>query len=405
MPAVTARPRPSGVHRNRSVGPEAVLSTYAMFPEVPVQPWDGWGVEWQVPAWDAIGGQSRLDQSSYMARVSTVMTAMDLNSRALASMPIYGAKDDFSRFALPSWSESPEPEVYSSWVDFMKACVNSLQACGEIILWSTATGSDGYPFRFVALDPAQVAVEISEGRRRYYLGPERVELNPMEVCYIPYQQLPGITRGISPLEWTGRSLMSAAALEVYSRNIAQHGTTQVLNHPDSLTPKQADNLRDNWMGKRAANPGSPAILSGGTTFETLTLSPKDLALLDIRVFDEQRIASSFGVPPFLIGLPQPGGFTYANANSLFDFHWRGTLKPIAQAFSSAVSRWTMPRGKNIEFNRDEYVQGDMGERASAYSTLAAIVDPVTGLPAMEVEEIRARERLQPTDPTQREQVL
>ena len=207
------------------------------------------------------------------------------------------------------------------------------------------------------------------------------------------------------MEWTGRSLASAAALEVYARNIALYGTTAVLNHPESLSPKQADDLRDNWTGKRQANPGSPAIVSGGTTYETLTLSPKDLALLDIRVFDEQRIASSFGVPPYMIGLPQPSGFTYANENGLFDFHWRATLKPIAQAFASAISRWTLPRGKYLEFNRDEYVQGPLDERATAYSTLASIIDPVTGQPALTNEEIRAAERLQPINSVQRTEVL
>jgi len=89
--------------------------------------------------------------------------------------------------------------------------------------------------------------------------------------------------------------------------------------------------------------------------------------------------------------------TYSNVSSLFDYHWRATLRPIAAALSDAVSNWALPGRTGLEFNRDEYVRPGLGERAQAYTMMASIVDPVSGQPAITVDEIRALERLEPYD--------
>jgi hypothetical protein len=53
----------------------------------------------------------------------------------------------------------------------------------------------------------------------------------------------------------------------------------------------------------------------------------------------------------------------------------------------------------MEFNRDEYVQGNPTERANMYSTLFSIIDPVTGQRAITVDEIRQAERMAAIDAT------
>ena len=153
-------------------------------------------------------------------------------------------------------------------------------------------------------------------------------------------------------------------------------------------------MQNGWVAARKRADGAPAVLSGGVELNPLSLSPKDMALLDLRIFDEQRIASAFGVPPYLVGLPEPGGMTYSNANMLFDFHWRATLRPIAQTFADAMSNWLLPRGTQIEFNPDRYVQPGPLERAQTAQIMAGIVDG-DGNPARSVNEIRVGERLQP----------
>ena len=398
-----------------SVGPTSSTNAPGNFVALPASSWSGWpgpdstGIgpsPWDTPYLEPFGpstigpggtysgfGYGRMSEEGYLRRVSTVMTCVDLNSRQIASFPIYGVRGHRPE-TLPSWAANPEPEIYADWSEFAKVLANSYQLAGETLLYATGRFSNGYPARFIALNP--FSVEIDEESGRWYLGDE--ELDPRDVLQIKYQALPPPKRrGIGPLGWTGRNLVSAAALERYTYEIATHGVRAVLKAPGNLNRGQADDLKANWMTSRATWGGAPAVLSGGIDFETLSLSPKDMALLDLKVYDEQRIASAFGVPPFLVGLEQPGSMVYSNASSLFDHHWRATLRPMAQSFSGALSRWLLPRDVSIEFNRDEYVRPGLGERASTYATLHGIVDE-EGRPTMAVNEIRVAERLAPYGP-------
>jgi len=84
--------------------------------------------------------------------------------------------------------------------------------------------------------------------------------------------------------------------------------------------------------------------------------------------------------------------TYSNTTSLFDYHWRACLRPMASAVMGALSGWLVPRGTIVEVNRDAYIRPGPKERAETYQILAAIVDPA-GNPVMSVQEIRDAERL------------
>lgn len=420
MPALTARPTPSGHFEPRvraanevpqidprdhdpnanpaigTVGPDSsdgFGNTHVMYPTGGwhAEAWSGWPVDWQAPwfgeDWSGFG-YGRQNDAGYWGRVSTVAVCVDLNTRQLASFPIYGLRDGVQR-RLPSWSVNPEPTIYAGWSDFMRALANSLQLSGEAILYATGFDFAGYPSRFVVLNPTMIEVEPDgAGGTMISVGGDRLAAS--EVLQIRYQTLAGRARGVSPIEWVGRNLVSAAALERYATDIATHGVWAVIRHPGNLSAKQRDDLKANWMLARAEGGSAPAVLSGGIELETLQMSPRDMALLDLRVFDEQRICAAFGVPPFLVGLPQAEGLTYANATSLFDFHWRATLRPMASFISEALSSWLLPRGWRIEFNRDEYVRPALGERATAYATLHGIED-ATGR-VLNADEIRQTER-------------
>lgn len=400
----TERP-PSILTRTRPRTREANLSTHVMYPAANPPPqaaaWDGWPVEWNVPHYDYIGTQSGMfshDPDQYLSRVTTTMIAVDFNTRQLATFPIYSVRDDTGeRRSLPSWAQNPEPIRYASWVEFSKDVWNSYQLHGEIIVVVTARYENGRPARFVALNPAHVDV-TSDGMGGLEFrigGPDGDMIPRADVLYLRFQSLPGHLRGIGPIQWVWRSILSAEALERYSSDIAHHGLWALLKHPSNLNAAQVDAAKNAWQANRRRDPSAPAALVNGWEFEALNLSPKDMALLDIRTFDEQRIASAFGVPPILIGLPQPGGsLTYQSISSLTDHHWRTTLRTWAEDFAQALSLWALPHLTSIRYNRDEYVRPGFGERAQAYSTLHGIREP-DGDPAMTVQEIRRAEDLPP----------
>lgn len=373
--------------------PDGQLETSGHMPEV--QAWQGWPTGWETPNW----------QGWYFPNkhVATLWTCIDLNVRQLASFPIYGVKNA-TVVALPEWSNNPEPEMYSDWTECAKQLFNTYYSAGECILWCTARKRDGLGpngigsvQRFVVLNPGLVNVEWRDGTIQYALAGKKLER--ADVCHIKYQSMPTNLRGIGPLEWCAQSVLGAAALELMNASLARRGGIPwaVLKSQRKLNTGEATDLQQAWLRGSMNRQGAPAILSGTLELETLNISPREMMMLEQRVFDETRIAAAFGVPPYLVGLPQPDGLTYANANALLDFHWRMTLRTAAQTVASAMSNWLLPRGTRFEFNRDDYVRATDLERAQTDSTLFNLVDE-NGNHAKTIDEIRMGFRLPPNSP-------
>ena len=386
---------PTGFGDTHAMYPVGHLQESGYWPEV--QAWAGWPVGWETPLWNG---------ASYLPKlVSTLWTCIDLNTRQLASFPIYGMKG-VENVRLPSWADNPEPEIYSDWTDFAKQLFNTFQGSAEAILWATARYSEssgGFPARFMALDPNNVNIERANGEIQYSIGGQK--LDRADVCHIKYESMPGNLRGIGPLQWAARSILSAAAMEKMATDMASKGGIPwaVLKSPRKLNGTEARDLQSSWVQGANSRNGAPAVLSGTLELETVTTSPREMALLELRIFDETRIAAALGVPPYLVGLPMPDGLTYANANQLLEYHWRTTLRTQASAVASALSNWLLPRGTRVEFNRDEYVKPEAEARARIYSTLHAIVDE-KGNHAMTVDEIRMAERFLPNAPAEVEDI-
>jgi HK97 family phage portal protein len=365
-------------------------------PRLVPSPWAGWPSQWQ-PAWNA--GNGGAGAGIVGNRVSTVFSCVALNANALGSMPVSitdrGRPIDPDEYA---WVENPEPSLYSDWSEFMVQAVLSLLTRGDLYLHATGWDFDNplVPDRFMVVDPDRVTCHFAPdgSTREYWINGEPVPF-PWDLQHVRYVSAAGWPTGLSPLQAAAGNLVSAGALERYGADIAVTGGIPwgTLTSDQRLTRRQIAIARQEWIDAQANRAGGPAILGQGLKLETLTISPRDMALLDLRVFDEQRIAAAFGVPPFLIGLPQPEGLTYANATSLFDFHWRAMLRPLSRKITAALSAWALPRGRKVSLVAGDYVQPPLAERATAYKAMldAGVID---------ADEWRALEGLPPRTPGQ-----
>lgn len=380
--------------------PEGMLEQSGHMPEV--QAWQGWPTGWETPNWNG--------SPEFRRMVSTLWTCIDLNTKQLASFPIYGVKG-VQVVSLPEWSENPEPELYSDWSECAKQIFNSYQASGETILWCTARNEDGLGpngigsvARFIVLNPNFVNVEWREGTIQYSLQGKK--LDRWDVCHIKYQSVPTNLRGIGPLEWAASSILSAASLERMNMNLAQRGGIPwaVIKSQRKLNGNEAKSLQDSWVRGSTSRNGAPAVMSGTIELETLNVSPREMMMLEQRIFDETRIAAALGVPAYLVGLPQPDGLTYSNATNLLDFHWRTQLRTAAHTVASALSNWLLPPGTRFEFNRDDYVRADDWTRAQTDQILFNLIDE-HGNRAKSIDEIRMGNRLQPNDPAAVTEIL
>jgi HK97 family phage portal protein len=318
--------------------------------------WSGWPDEWNTPNW---WGQIE-------ALADTAWACLDLNASILATMPPYlvGA-----RAGLESgWITNPDPDKYTSWEDFAKQLFWDYQL-GEAFILATAYYSTGKPARFHVVEPWAVDVAWDGGSRRYAIGGQDVSA---DMLHVRYRTRTGDPHGQGPLDAGRARMVAAEVLSRYATNLIASGgiPPSVLEHPDELDAEQAADLREQWIIARSASVGMPAVLSGGVTWKATSVSPADMALVELTQINDARIATLLGVPPFLVGLPSGGdSMTYSNVSSLFDYHWRAGLRPKAETVCKAISGWALPAGTTFEVNRDEYVRPDPYTRAQTWKIL------------------------------------
>ena len=303
VPQIDPREHVPNGNEPSTVGPETDGDAGVMHPHGAwhAEAWDGWPVDWHTPwhgeSWSGFGyGRQMLP-----ARVSTAMTCVDLNSRQLASFPIYGlrnptrATDPSTPFQLPGWSTNPEPELYSSWSDFMHGLVNCLLIRGEAFCFATGRFADGFPSRFVVLNPDAVGVEWIDGHAEYVI--DGYPVDRADICHLRYQSWPGRLHGISPLEWAARSMETAAALEQYASSLSTRGGIPwaVLKSARNIDGRQAYDAQQSWVAAAYRRDGAPAVIGNAFELQPLSFSPEQMALLGLRDSTSAHRAA-FGVP-------------------------------------------------------------------------------------------------------------
>jgi HK97 family phage portal protein len=319
-------------------------------------PWDGWPSSWNLPVLGPVENM-----------IDVAWQALDLNASVFASMPPYLVNASPN---LPDeWIDNPDPDQYTSWATFAHGLMWDFQL-GEAFVVCTAryTGpggpGTGWPARFHLAPPWSVNVELDAGRRRYSIG--GIPVRSEDVLHIRYRSTVDNARGTGPLDASATRLLAARVLLRYLTSFVEGGAvpSSVLESEEELTAKQASDLHAQWINARMSRLGLPAVLDGGVKWKATQTDPLSSALAELAAYTEAKIVVGLGVPPFLLGLPSGGdSMTYSNVSSIFDYHWRGGLRPKAQRIMLALSQWLTPRGTALEVNRDEYVRPGPLERA------------------------------------------
>lgn len=343
--------------------------------------WPGWPSDWGDPSWDG--------SRQFGSLVGTAWDCLDLNTSVLSTMPVYRLQK--GQVVEPTtWMVNPDTETYASWSEFAAQLFWDF-LLGEAFVFAAEYDSSGYPSRMRVIPPWIVQPEWEDGlvggRRLYRIGGLDVT---DQILHLRYRSRTDVLRGIGPLENAGARLVAAAVLEQYVAEVVKTGGRPIywLEVERRLDKTEADDLLDQWVESRARNLGKPAVMSGGAKLSHMDMpSAKDMALVELAQFTESRIAVKLGVPPFLVGLPSGGdNMTYSNVSSLFDFHDRASLRTKAVPVMTALSNWALPRGTQIEMNRDEYTRPDPKTRSEYYKNLADIE-------AITAPEVRSMERL------------
>jgi HK97 family phage portal protein len=245
----------------------------------------------------------------------------------------------------------------------------------------TSRYESGYPRTWTVLDAQTMKVFDAGGSRGYRSN--NYPLDPRDVIQV--QRNPtGALRGTPALEAYWSNVQSAYAAESFAADVyASSGVNRMaLRTKQRFSQEQAEDLQAQWVAAVSRRLGAPAIIPPDIDLlETLTVSPKDLLLIESRQWDATQIAAAFGVPSVLLNIVLSGGLVYQAPPQLIDSWWRTELMPRATSLQEALSRW-LPRGHWVEFDSSQATRPDL-----AQLTDIAIKAVTAGL--LSVDEARA----------------
>ena len=180
-------------------------------------------------------------------------------------------------------------------------------------------------------------------------------------------------RAFHPLnDWYGLSPIEAAATAIDQRNEADRWNMGLLQNgarpsgafvvrpdrdgqahlSDEQFARAKEQLDQLYQGPR--NAGRPLLLEGGVDWKELSLSPKDMDFLNAKHTSARDIASAFGVPPMLLGIP--GDNTYSNYREARLALWEETIIPLLRHIRDDLNGWLTPMfeaGLELDLDLDE----------------------------------------------------
>ncbi|MEL6548793.1 MAG: phage portal protein [Pseudomonadota bacterium] len=238
---------------------------------------------------------------------------------------------------------------------------------------SLVPGADGWP----------VAYDYTVGGRKHRF---HVTEGASPICHIKSFHPQDDHYGLSPLQ------AAATALDVHSSatrwskalldNAARPSGAIVYKGADGqgqMGPDQYDRLVNEMEmhHQGARNAGRPMLLEGGLDWKPMGFSPSDMEFHNTKDAAAREIATAFGVPPMLLGIP--GEATYANYQEAHRAFYRLTVLPLAAKASQALSAWLgAMAGEAVELRPDlDQVPALAAEREAQWSRIAG-ADFLTG---------------------------
>jgi len=198
---------------------------------------------------------------------------------------------------------------------------------------SLVPGQDGWP----------VAYDYTVGGRKHRFAMTEVAA---PVCHIKSFHPQDDHYGLSPLQAAAVAIDVHNAASRWSKalldNAARPSGAFVYKGADgqaTMATDQYDRLvQEMEMHHQGArNAGRPMLLEGGLDWKPMGFSPSDMEFQKTKEAAGREIATAFGVPPMLIGLP--GDATYANYQEANRAFYRLTVLPLATRVAATVSSW------------------------------------------------------------------
>ena len=198
---------------------------------------------------------------------------------------------------------------------------------------SVVPGADGWPMAYeYAVGARKVRFPVGDG--------------PSPVCHIKSFHPQDDHYGMSALQAAAVALDVHGSASRWSKalldNAARPSGAIVYKGVDgqgAMAPDQYERLVHEMEAHHqgARNAGRPMLLEGGLDWKPMGFSPSDMEFQKTKEAAAREIATAFGVPPMLLGIP--GEATYANYQEAHRAFYRLTVLPLVQKVTGALTHW------------------------------------------------------------------
>ncbi|MEM1428770.1 MAG: phage portal protein [Pseudomonadota bacterium] len=212
---------------------------------------------------------------------------------------------------------------------------------------SVVPGSDGWP----------VAYDYTVGAKKHRFGMNGLIV---PICHLKHYHPLDDHYGLSPFMAAAQAVDVHNAASRWSKalldNAARPSGAIVYQGEDgagTLSAEQYDRLLSEMEQHHqgARNAGRPMLLEGGLDWKPMGFSPSDMEFQKTKEAAAREIATAFGVPPMLLGIP--GDATYANYQEANRAFYRLTVLPLATRVLAALSHWLTQFGEDaVEIKPD-----------------------------------------------------
>jgi HK97 family phage portal protein len=262
------------------------------------------------------------------------------------------------------------PEVFQ--YDGRARTVVSLGLFGEAFWYILERDFYNQPRTVEVLHPAFVTHEFDKqtGAIQWFYG-SGVNKKPLEranLIHIPFKAMPGATRGLSSLEFSGINYaLALAALEYGQRWFAQGASPSYLLSTDTkLGTEEVKRIAEQFMVEHSGLQSAhlPLVLDGGLKAQKISSTPDEAQYLRTLEYARTCIAAYFGLPGHLVGGSNDKGNVWGKTveeqgYQMVDFTLSGYIVPLEEAHGRLL-----PRGTNADFDEKIILRANAADRAA-----------------------------------------
>lgn len=278
--------------------------------------------------------------------------AIRMISEAAAALPLV-CQDRARRYeSHPVLDLLRRPNDAQGRAEFLESVYGALLLAGNAYV--EAVGDGGFPLELHVLRPDRISIvpgpdgwpvgyDYKVGGRTHRFD---LTQGSTPVCHIRSYHPQDDHYGLSPMQAAAGAVDVHNAASRWSKalldNAARPSGAIVYRGADGMGTLSADQydrllaeMESHHQGAR--NAGRPMLLEGGLDWKPMGFSPSDMEFQKTKEAAAREIATAFGVPPMMLGIP--GDATYANYQEANRAFYRLTVLPLATRVLAALSDW------------------------------------------------------------------